>query len=884
MVTVTNIIFGKSRYIEPAGKARFLFLVILLFFFCSYSYSSILDLPGIYSDNMVIQADQPFVIRGRSTPFKVVKVQMLNEIKGDRADQNGNWNIKFSGFKTDTSFEIKVRTEDGEEQIIKNVITGEVWLCSGQSNMQMVASRTDVKDRIIKTNFTGRIRYFNAQNEASSVELDAMKGEWIICTPQNFGNCSAVGLSFATTIYQSLNRPIGLIINARGGTPIESWTKLDLVKGKEYNQHIFMEREQWKRDKELYQSKYNNDLKNWEAAIKKAKQNGSLLPPKIFPPFQLRENWNPGSLYNSLVYPMRDFIVKGVIWYQGESNANYPFVYRYQLTDMINCWRALFKNPGLSFYIVQLPGYSTTEDWPVIRESQSLATCLGNTSLVVTLGLGDSLTIHPIHKMEVGHRVAIQVLNNEYNESLIASAPQVKSIKIIGDKVILDFDCFGSTLTSSDGKPVRNMEIADADFKFLPAKAIIDSNALTVWNDQIKHPENVRYAWESFPGKINFINKEALPVPPFFAGQLKEHLLREQMAYKSKLRVLKYDTASEINKISDFDSKILSRAEIKKYTTGIVKLKRSSEGYLFKRYPEKAIKTISASKVWEIRSLSTSGVVISFITNSEKLFLSGKVILNSPQTKTFHVLCNNKIVAGISEKMQSSGNFYWNILLPEGEKEKEIQIIFPAYSQGILKDLAIQKGATLKKVVFKGNILAYGNSITQMGGEYDGFLTIASNKLGYSLYDAGIGGHIFQAKYLTGTLVKDPGIILVEYGTNDWSGGKKADLAKPFLKRLCSLYPQVPIALIEPLFRFKPLGTEATIPYRNKINQSLEDYRKDLRKIAGEFKQVSIFNHEDLLPENPDLFIDGVHPNKKGQKILGERLAEQIKKLLKTKM
>ena len=276
------------------------------------AHVSDISLSGIYSDNMVVQADQPFVIEGQSTPLKEVRVRILNNIVKDRAGPDGKWKARFPGVPKNTSFDINIISSEREEKVIRNVIAGQVWLCSGQSNMGMPVSASDVREKL-KDSDVHEIRYFLAQNDPSETELDQVRGHWVICTAQTISGCSAVGLSFAWHLHQLLQQPVGLIINAVGGTPIESWTPLAIVKEKEYNRHIFLERQQWKKDRIIYENEYALKIKNREIAAQQAKENGRLPPAKIYPPFQLRDNWNPGSLYNSLVCPVRDFVFKGVI-------------------------------------------------------------------------------------------------------------------------------------------------------------------------------------------------------------------------------------------------------------------------------------------------------------------------------------------------------------------------------------------------------------------------------------------------------------------------------------------------------------------------------------------------------------------------------------------
>ena len=207
--------------------------------------------------------------------------------------------------------------------------------------------------------------------------------------------------------------------------------------------------------------------------------------------------------------------MKGVIWYQGESNANYPVVYRQQLVDLIRNWRETFGIRNLPFYIIQLPEYKVTDDWVTLRESQSMASKLKNVNLVVSLGLGDSLDIHPTKKMELGHRVALQVAKNEYKCNVISNGPYLRSCEAESGKIKLIFNCMGSSIKSLDGKPIRNFEISNDGITFSSATVKINGNSLIVWNEKMTNPSLVRYAWKNVPEQINFVNQEGIPAPPF---------------------------------------------------------------------------------------------------------------------------------------------------------------------------------------------------------------------------------------------------------------------------------------------------------------------------------------------------------------------------------
>jgi sialate O-acetylesterase len=462
---------------------------------------------------MVIQANEPFVISGKDVPFGKIQVIILNKTESTIADDTGNWIIGFDALSLTDTFNIQVKA-GSEERIIHHVKAGEVWLCGGQSNMERSSAQSDVVSKVEDFPQDG-IRCFLAQNDPSDIELEHVKGEWVIINKDNFGKYSAVGISFGRFLSRSLNKTIGLVVNARGGTPVESWTKLTVLEQKLYNQRMFRQRKQWAADRGIFERKYEDDLKQWRQAVNQAKAAGQEPPSKPWPPFPLRKNWEPGSLYNALVCPLRNFSFKGVLWYQGESNANDPGIYEYQLTDMISCWRRLFNKPGLPFYIIQLPEYKTEENWVLLRESQAKVAIQSHNALIVTLGLGDSLNIHPLRKTEVGRRASLLVLNRSYHVKNVPSGPVLKKSTRRRSRIILLFNCFGSSLHSSDGLPVRNFEIAGKDGHLQQANVRIKGKRkLVIWCD-IQKPWMVQYAWKNVPSALNLVNKENLPAAPF---------------------------------------------------------------------------------------------------------------------------------------------------------------------------------------------------------------------------------------------------------------------------------------------------------------------------------------------------------------------------------
>ena len=381
--------------------------------FCTVCRAMIM--PDIYSENMMIQAGKAFYIKGWAKPFAEIKAEIEGLELFAKAEEDGKWKIKFPAFARGSCFDILLKTADEDARIIRNVLAGDIWFCSGQSNMEMKAGSTDV-GAALRVAGIDNIRYFIASNQPSEKKVEDLKGKWVVVNQQNYIECSALALSFGYYLVNSLDYPVGLIVGAVGGTPIESWTQLELLKSKDYNRHIFQERELWKKNRAVYLKKHEEKRRQWEERVRLAKVNKTALPSKVFLPFELRENWEPGCLYNAIVWPLKDFVIKGVLWYQGESNTKHPFVYRYQLADLVHCWRETFNAPGLPFFIVQLPEFNRDPGWKPLQESQAAAAKLNNCGLIVAVGLGDSLNIHPRRKMELGRRAASRVLHEVYND------------------------------------------------------------------------------------------------------------------------------------------------------------------------------------------------------------------------------------------------------------------------------------------------------------------------------------------------------------------------------------------------------------------------------------------------------------------------------------
>lgn len=320
----------------------------------------------------------------------------------------------------------------------------------------------------------------------------------------------------------------------------------------------------------------------------------------------------------------------------------------------------------------------------------------------------------------------------------------------------------------------------------------------------------------------------------------------------------------------------LTMEEIKNVVSGIYNFQLIDSSYYFQRFPGEVLEVLKASAIYHIRAEATSGVRLRFKSSTSNLVIEGKVFKNSPQTESFIILCNDTILAELPTK-GIAGDFGQILNIP-GKGEKNIEIYFPAYAKGTIRKILIDQNSSITPLKRKGVYFAMGNSITQQGGRYMGYADIVARGLDLDLHEAGIGGHIFDAQSVPFAYIEKPIVITLAYGTNDWNGGKPANNARLFLDRITSLYPSTAIFLLEPIHRYSPVTEDGKKLADNNEGISLTDYRKELRSIAKNYPTVKVVNYKKLMPDDPTLFSDKVHPTEKGQRVFGNNLLSVLKK------
>lgn len=449
----------------------------------------------VFGDHMVLQQHMPIRVWGSADPGEPVMVEFANRVWGTSADADGHWRIDLPAMKADGK--TYTMTIKGQNTItLTDIVLGEVWICSGQSNMEWPVTRSlNAKEEIADANYP-KIRLFNVGGHvASPVPVDDPRGTWTVCSPDTVSGFSAVGYYFGRKLNKELNVPIGLVGTNWGGTRIEPWTP----------------------------------LVGFEAVPQMSTEADFVRSLTAQSKINHRQ---PGVLYNGMVHALTPLSVRGAIWYQGESNAGNGLKYNYMTEALVKGWREVFKNDDLSFYWVQLANFRKPSDdpagggWGPVREGQRRALRLPKTGMAVIIDIGTPGNIHPPNKQDVGKRLALWALANDYGRDIVYSGPLYKGMKKEGNKIRILFDHVGSGLMTgkkTDLQPTQpdpdaelnRFAIQDAAGNWHWAQAKIDGNTVVVWSDQVDKPTNVRFGYESNPEGINLYNKDGLPASPF---------------------------------------------------------------------------------------------------------------------------------------------------------------------------------------------------------------------------------------------------------------------------------------------------------------------------------------------------------------------------------
>jgi sialate O-acetylesterase len=480
---------------------------IILFVTSPLLLSAAVKPAPLFSDNMVLQRGRSVPVWGWADDGEIVTVKFRNQTVTTTAN-NLAWRVTLRALKPGGPDVFTITSKAGAIQFT-NVLVGDVWVCSGQSNMEWPMSRSFEPDADIASATNAQIRVFKVEKNRMESPTTIIKSSWELCSPESIRGFSAVGYYFGRDLQQARKTPIGLIGTYWGGTPAEAWMSRESLEiNPRYTKEIL----------EPYPAA-ENKWRQAAAAFEKEKAEAEQAGTK----FEKRAPWRPwggSELYNGMIAPLIPYAIKGAIWYQGESNAGRADQYRTLFPDMIRCWRRDWGQGDFTFLAVQLAPFMKIQDqpqesnWAELREAQWLATkVLPNVGMAVITDVGDPADIHPAKKLPVGARLALGARGIAYGEKIEFSGPVYRSLEVKGSQAILHFNHVGKGLEAGDGD-LKGFAICGEDRKFVWAKAEIAGDTVVVSSPEVARPVAVRYGWADYP-VVNLWNRSGLPASPF---------------------------------------------------------------------------------------------------------------------------------------------------------------------------------------------------------------------------------------------------------------------------------------------------------------------------------------------------------------------------------
>ncbi|MBI9018132.1 MAG: 9-O-acetylesterase [Phycisphaerae bacterium] len=483
-------------------KKRFIGIILTLCLWTSIAMAGQnLKLASLFASDMVLQQQTQAAIWGWAKPNETITIVTSwdNKVVKTGSDTDGKWKTTVKTPDAGGPYTVVVKSSD-ETITLENVLIGEVWICSGQSNMQwrmkqLASQGTNMYQADIdKANYPN-IRYCLVRQRIALEPQEECELAWSICKPGNVPEFSAVAFFFGMKLHSELNVPIGLISTNWGGTPAQAWTSGTTLEREfpEYKATMGKYPEIIKQGKTIFH--------NWQ---KEAKGLGI-------------NHHSPSGLYNGMIEPLVPFAIRGAIWYQGESNRADPMQYRRLFPAMIKDWRNKWSIGDFPFYYVQIAPFwynDTPPSTAYLREAQMMTLALPNTGMAVTMDIGNEKNIHPLKKKPVGNRLALWALAKDYGKDIVFSGPIYQKYKVEGNKIRLQFDYVGNGLESGDSKELTHFTIAGEDKVFVQAKAVIDGETIVVSSDKVAKPVAVRFAW-GHADMPNLTNKDGLPASSF---------------------------------------------------------------------------------------------------------------------------------------------------------------------------------------------------------------------------------------------------------------------------------------------------------------------------------------------------------------------------------
>ena len=493
-------------------------------------------LPAVFGNGMVLQTGMPVPVWGWAEPGEEVTVKFAGASASAKADAEGRWMAKLPAMEP--SAKGREMTVSGSNTVkFTDVLVGEVWLCSGQSNMAMaVAGTLDAKKELAEAKYP-EIRLLEVLRNNAPRTVDDIRGRWQSCAPNTARGFSAAGYFFGRKLHKELGVPIGLIDSSWGGTRIEPWTPPEGFKAVPELSKVYARTQVWDSRTESGKAAFAKALtlvKAWLPKAEAALAAGRRLPPQPLLPGPGESRQNPTKLYNGMIHPLAPYALRGAIWYQGEANGGEGVTYFYKTRALIEGWKAVWGKDRFPFYFVQLANFRKSplnpaggDGWARVREAQRKCLELPDTGMAVIIDIGMARNIHPKNKQDVGLRLALWALAQTYGKKeIVRSGPMYKSRKVEGSRIRLSFDQVGSGLMvarkeglapprETPNEPLKWFAVAGADKKWHWAEAKIDGGTVVVSSKDVPKPVAVRFAYTMNPEGFNFYNREGLPASPF---------------------------------------------------------------------------------------------------------------------------------------------------------------------------------------------------------------------------------------------------------------------------------------------------------------------------------------------------------------------------------
>lgn len=480
-----------------------------------------LTIASLFKDHAVLQRDKPVPVWGEASPNEEIEVAFGGQRLETQAGADGKWRVELAPMpacKEGADLAVSGTTT----LTVRDILVGEVWLCSGQSNMTFNLGRTDGAEKEMQAAELPLLRHYFVAREPKDREADFCEGVWKVCTPEEVGAFSAVAFFFGRDLLAALDVPVGLILSGCGGTKIESWLSEQSLGSQPEFSVIYDRWKQTLADWPRNQAAYDATLERWMEAKEAAAAEGEAAlqaflqaNPTPIVPTNIRAASAPSGLYNGMIHPLAPFAIRGILWYQGESNAPWAGEYFALFAELIRSWRKAFGDERLPFYWVQLPNYSAPEndaDWTGLRAAQSQALIFPHSGQAVTIDVGDPHDVHPTRKRDIGLRLALIAKARVYGLGGKFSGPVPETISWEPGRLRIHFKHAESGLVLRTG--ASSFEVAGASGLFLSARAEVEQDTLVVFAAAVEDPCAVRYAWTDNPLATLF-NGAGLPAGPF---------------------------------------------------------------------------------------------------------------------------------------------------------------------------------------------------------------------------------------------------------------------------------------------------------------------------------------------------------------------------------